>query len=143
MNSQSTEARFALNYFESVLGLRFVPQFELTTPRLLILDLPSPGGLAQVEMFQKMMTAIGFAPSLFEVVEALPSELGKLAEKLSSAELILSFSEELSEVLRENIAQDRLTTLKGPRDLATQPGLKRETWTGLQDLSRRLSTSKS
>lgn len=136
-------AEFALNYFENVLGLRFAPVFEATTPRLIIIDLPSPGGLANVEMFQKMMTAIGFAPSLFEVIEALPSELGQWQENLASAEQVLSFAPELSEILSENISQDRLTTLKGPRDLLIEPGLKRETWTGLQDLSRRLSPEKT
>lgn len=134
-----TEAQFAQNYLEGVLGLRHVPVYEATVPRVLIIDLPSPGGLANVEMFQKMMTAIGFSSSLFEIIEALPSELPKWQDKLAAAEQVLSFSAELSEILTENISQDRLMTLKGPRDLLIQPSLKRETWTGLQDLSRRLS----
>ncbi len=134
------QSQFAAHYFETVLGLRFVPQLESVSPRLLILDLPSPGGLANVEMFQKMITAIGFAANDFRVVEALPSELEKLQEKIASAQQILSFSEELSEVLQISVSPSRLTTLKGPRDLATQPQLKRETWSGLQDLSRRLNS---
>ncbi len=137
------QSEFVINYFENVLGLRFVPVYEAATPRLLIVDLPSPGGLINIEMFQKMMAAIGFSPSLFEVVEALPSELARLSDKWASVEQVLSFSEELSEILKEKISQDRLTTLKGPRDLSIQPNLKRETWTGLQDLSRRLSAEKT
>lgn len=134
-SSVKSDATYLIDYCQTVLGLRFVPQFERSIPKLTIIDLPSPGGLANVEMFQKMMTAIGFKKADFEVIESLPSELTHWSEKLDEANNILSFSDELSEQITQ---KEKLTTLKGPRDLLENPNLKRQTWTGLQDLSRKI-----
>lgn len=135
-----TEFEFAQNYLQSVLGVSFVPSFESTRPRFYVLDLPSAGGLANVEMFQKMMSALGLGSRDFSVIECLLSELQAQVAELDPSIPVLSFSAELSGGLRELEAGShdgagshfRVTTLCGPRDLASQPALKRETWTGLQ-----------
>lgn len=129
-----TEFEFAQNYLQSVLGVSFVPTFESTRPRFYVLDLPSAGGLANVEMFQKMMSALGLSAQDFSVVECLPSELQARVTEFDSSIPVLCFSEELS----GGLGGFQVTTLQGPRDLAGQPALKRETWAGLQIFVKQL-----
>lgn len=138
--NETQAPEFLQGYLQSVLGLRYFPRFEARRPRLIVLDLPVAGGLANNEMFRKMMAAIGLSMSDILVKECLPSELPRVFPEISSSTdvPVLSFSEELSQTLG-NTFGDALTTLKGPRDLIHQPQLKRETWLGLQDLVKKIA----
>lgn len=131
------ELEFARNYFETVLGIGFAPVLASPRARFYVIDLPSPGGLKDNEMFQKMMAALGMDLGEIEVVECLVSEISHFRERFDPSIPVLSFAPELSEALRDS---PPVMTLKGPRDLASEPSAKRETWHGLQSFLKSLSS---
>lgn len=144
MSLSTTE--FFLQYTERVLGLRALPRpTEAPRPRLLIADIPWPAGLANDDMFQKMMTAIGLSPKSFEVIETLPSEIGNLIAEVQGRDFVLSFSKEVAEsftALKESNPRLSYEVLfaMGPRDLRQDPSKKRATWDQLKELQSRLQS---
>jgi hypothetical protein len=139
----TTSTQFMLGYFERVLGLRALPRRIVVKPRLLILDIPWPEGLARDEMFQKMMAAIGLSERDFEILECLPGELSHHVGAMKDRQEVLSFSQALANAA-ETLAQSeaglkfRLSLAPGPRDLRHEPDKKRETWETLKTLKARL-----
>lgn len=139
---EQTAARFFLNYCDQVLGVRALPRRFVAKPRLLIVDIPWPEGLARDEMFGKMMTAIGLGPRDFEIREFLPGELGQHLDALEGRDEVLSFSAEIAAALRQHLQETgpkfNLEIAAGPRDLRHEPERKRETWEILKRLQARL-----
>ena len=137
----TSAAEYHQSYWRDVLGIQWIPRQSPQRPRVLVIDLPSPEGLAKNDMFGKMMGAIDLRPEQIQVREFLVSEIegarAELTELSGQGIFILSFSDELS----QRLLPLEITTLKGPRDLMTQPQLKRATWNGLQDLAKKLKSS--
>lgn len=140
LQSEGTSAaHFVLGYFQHVLGVRAWPRPVFHRPQLLILDIPWPQGLHQEEMFQKMMVAIGLTAKDFDVLECLPGELSRQTETFQDRQIVLSFSQELSESLRDIFPEGggpEVMTTWGPRDLREHPEKKRETWQILKGIQK-------
>ncbi len=130
-----------LEYYNKVLGLRYLPRPRGYRIRLLVVDLPSvPEGLENNPLYPKMIAALGLKHEEVSLLELLPSEVEShpvIWERCP----VLSFSPELSEVIKITKAINYLVTVCGPRDLVKNPALKKETWTGLQALIQELGRS--
>lgn len=139
---ETNSARFFMNYCDQVLGVRTLPRRFESRPRLLVVDIPWPEGLAGDEMFQKMMSAIGLSARDFEICEFLPGEVGQQLPALQDRDEVLSFSADLTEAILAQAGEAgpkfNLETAAGPRDLRHQPEKKRETWEILKALKSRL-----
>lgn len=129
-----------IEYYKNVLGLRFLPRPEKPRLRLVVVDLPHvPVHLKDNSLFQKMMTALGLRPEEYQVHELLPSEVESF--RAPDGIPMLSFCEELTAAIKNLKSGPSLTTVKGPRELQQNPGLKKATWAGLQSLIQELSRS--
>jgi len=146
-----TALDFFKHYMENTLGLRYFP-FEAAhtastgaAAKLLVIDLPWAKGLAQVEMFQKMMGAIGLAMTDLEILEMLPGEAHHHVERIQVLRQqgvpVLFFSPDIHKAMHLNEDSAELAPVivtYGPRDIERNAGLKRETWGHLQSLQKSL-----
>lgn len=106
--------------------------------KLLVVDEPSAQPLARHPMFLKMMEAIGLVPTDLRVLEYRADELTRLGLSAEERALpVLSFSPALTQALAEN-PPARMQTTFGPRDLAKNEQLKRQTWTDLQAFAKKI-----
>lgn len=106
--------------------------------KLIVLDEPGAQPLANNQMFLKMMDAIGLSPSDLRVLEYRPDELAGMGLSDDERALpVLSFSSALTQALSEN-PPSLLQTTFGPRDLAKNEQLKRQTWTDLQSFTKKI-----
>lgn len=136
-------ADFFLNYCERVLGMRALPRKVNRRPSLLVIDIPWPGGLANDDMFRKMMSGLGLDSKSFDVAESLPAEVHGLRSIFEGRSDVLCFSRELGEAIEKMRLESPglsfgFTTVMGPRDLRQAPEKKRDTWEILKSLKARL-----